>query len=165
MCDIHFCVPSYPLEFFLPDVINNRLTFSLTSKLPVFFVQASRILLANQGRSGFNANTSQAQAHKKVCDTTIDQDNNFKDDIYCNPPQLVQLPFVCEERIVEWEIQGSKNENVGTIPDGNNVDHQQFYFVLYVKLRKLKVKKRTAGTFRIIDPIAPAPANNNAPNP
>jgi hypothetical protein len=93
----------------------------------------------------------------------MDQDNNFKDDIYCNPPQLVQLPFFCEERIVEWEIQGSKTENVGTIPDGNNVDHQQFYFVLYAKLRKLKVKKRTAGTFRIIDPIAPA--NNNAPNP
>jgi hypothetical protein len=98
-----------------------------------------------------------SQAYKKVCEDTIDQDNNFKDDIYCNPPQLVQLPFVCEERIVEWEIQGSKNENVGTIPDGNNVDHQQFYFVLYAK--------RTAGTFRIIDPIAPAPANNNAPNP
>jgi hypothetical protein len=59
MCDIHFCVLSYPLlEFFLPDVmINNGLTFSLTSKLPVFFVEAAHILLANQGRSGFNANT------------------------------------------------------------------------------------------------------------
>jgi hypothetical protein len=54
---------------------------------------------------------------------------------------------------------------VGTIPGGNNVNHQQFYFVLYAKLWKLKVKKPTAGTFRIIDPIAPAPANNNAPNP
>jgi hypothetical protein len=35
---------------------------------------------------------------------------------------------------IEWEIQGSKNENVGTIPGGNNVNHQQFYFVLYAKL-------------------------------
>jgi hypothetical protein len=59
MCDIHFCVLSYPLlEFLLPGVmINNGLTFALTSKLPVFFVEASYILLANQGRSGFNANT------------------------------------------------------------------------------------------------------------
>jgi hypothetical protein len=40
---------------------------------------------------------------------------------------MTSITVLREERIVEWEIQGSKNKNVGTIPDGNNVDRQQFY--------------------------------------
>jgi hypothetical protein len=101
-CDLFFYVPTLPLEYFVPDVVNQGNVFSVATRTPNFFVTFKRILQANKGVSGFNKNTSQAQAYKKVCDH-IDNHYGHRDEIYGNP-QFVPLPFSCEERIVLWEI-------------------------------------------------------------
>jgi hypothetical protein len=50
----------------------------------------------------------------------------------------------CEERIVGWEVQGFKND-LGSLTD--DLGGQQFHYVLWAKLRKLKEKKRIVGKF------------------
>ncbi|KAG7374172.1 hypothetical protein IV203_013267 [Nitzschia inconspicua] len=115
-------------------------------RVPNIFFKFKRILLANKEVEGFNKNTSQAQAFKKVC-KTIDNDNGHRDQIF-GKPQMVPLPFSCEERIVTWEIQALKNE-LGTLTD--DLGGLQFHYFVYAKLRKLKDKKRIVGKFRIID--------------
>jgi hypothetical protein len=146
MCDLFFFVPTLPLDYFVPEVGNQGNVFSVATRIPNFFFTFKRILQANRSVSGFNKNTSQAQAYKKVCDY-IDNHHGHRDVIYGNP-QFVQLPFSCEERIVHWEIQANKN-NLGALTD--QLGGQQFHSVLWAKLRKLKDKKRTVGKFRIID--------------
>jgi hypothetical protein len=69
MCDLFFFVPTLlPLEYFLPDVINNGNVFSLLSmRVPNIFFTFKRILMASKDVKGFkNKNTSQqAQPFKK----------------------------------------------------------------------------------------------------
>jgi hypothetical protein len=146
MCDLFCFVPTLPLEYFLPDVIEKGNVFSLSMRVPNVFFTFKRVLLANKDVKGFNKNTSQAQAYKKVCQT-IDNHHGHRDEIF-GDPQMVPLPFSCEERIVTWEIQASKND-LGSLTD--DLGGQQFHYVLWAKLRKLKDKKRTTGKFRIIE--------------
>jgi hypothetical protein len=146
MCDLFFLVSTLPLDYFVPDVVNQGNVFSVATRTPNFFFTFKRILQANNSVFGFNKNTSQAQAYKKVCDH-IDNHHGHRDVIYGNP-QFVPLPFSCEERIVHWEIQASKN-NLGELSD--QLGGRQFHSVLWAKLCKVKGKKRTVGKFRIID--------------
>lgn len=148
MCDVYFLAPTLPKEFFLPEVTKGGSALGLSTRLPNFFRRHARILKANKDKEGFNADTSQAQGFKKVCDS-IDAHYGLKDVIYSDP-QEVTLPFNVEETIVVWEIQASLN-NLGKLTD--DLGGQQFFYVIYVKLRKLKEKKRTAGAFRIIDDV------------
>jgi hypothetical protein len=102
MLDLFFFIPTLPLGYFLPDVINKGNTFSLAMRVPNFFFTFKRILLlANKDNDKFNKNTSEAQAHKKVCQQ-VDNHYGHRDEIIVGDPQLVQLPFSCEERIVGW---------------------------------------------------------------
>jgi hypothetical protein len=74
MCDLFFFVPTLPLEYFLPDVIDNGNVFSLSMRVLNIFFTFKRILMANKDVKGFNKNTSQAQAFKKICQTV---DNHY----------------------------------------------------------------------------------------
>jgi hypothetical protein len=144
MCDVSFYVASHPKDYFLPEVMDAGSTLGLSTRLPNFFRRSKRVLETNRRKPGFNENTSQAQGFMKTCEG-IDKCFGFKDVIFSDP-QMIVLPFTVEERIVEWEIQGTSN-NLGSLID--DLGGQQCHYCVYTKLRKLKVKKRTAGTFRI----------------
>ncbi|KAG7369806.1 hypothetical protein IV203_027552 [Nitzschia inconspicua] len=145
MCDIFFFVPTLPRECFKPDVINNGIAFTLSMRVPRFFFKGKRILLANHENPNFNENTAAAQAFKKLCGR-IETGNVDIQSIYTKP-QIVQLPFVCEERIVEFEIQIARN-NLGNLTD--LCGGVQFHVVLWAKLRKIREKTRIVGKYRMI---------------
>ncbi len=61
------------------------------------------------------------------------------------------LPFGCEERIVEWEVQAYPN-NLGELSD--DLGGQQFFACLDITLWKLpSTKCKTTGGFWIIGEV------------
>jgi hypothetical protein len=96
-----------------------------------------------------------------LCDE-IAAKTNFKSEVFADP-QFVRLPFVVEERIVSWELQGYTNalldDEGGSLTDA--LGGEQFFFTVYIKLRKLKTKKKTAGGFRIVAAAAGGAAAMN----
>ncbi|KAG7373171.1 hypothetical protein IV203_033895 [Nitzschia inconspicua] len=107
MCDLYFYVPTLPLEYFIPNVINQGRAFTISMSVPNFFFKSKRILLVNKGNPNFNKNTSEAQAFSKLCQL-IDEDHNYCKHIFSDP-LFVQLPFACEESILVWKIQYFEN--------------------------------------------------------
>jgi hypothetical protein len=142
---VDLLVPTYPKDYFIPDVIDNGSTLQLRTRIPEFFPNEGRVLAAHGG-DGFNQNTSQAQAFKDCCEE-IDQHFGFVDTIYGDNPQVIPLPFKVEERILNWEVQGYQN-NLGNLTD--DLGGQQYHFTLSIDLMKLKTKRRTEGGFRIV---------------
>jgi hypothetical protein len=97
-----------------------------------------------------------------LCDD-IAAKTNFKAEVYSDP-QTVHLPFVVEERIVQWELQGYTNSLVDDESGDILTDAlggEQFFFTFYIKLRKLKTKKKMAGGFRIVSSAAGGAAAMN----
>ncbi|KAL3916704.1 MAG: hypothetical protein SGILL_005056 [Bacillariaceae sp.] len=109
------------------------------------FTEEERVLVANSDDQAFNHNTDEAQAFKKICQAV----NNAygKRLLFGDRPQRIGLPFRCEERIVEWEIQAYDND-AGKLTE--MLGAQQYHCVLCVTLRKLRTKRMTAGGFRKI---------------
>ena len=62
-------------------------------------------------------------------------------------PIEITMPFVCEERIVSWEIQAYPNE-MGTLSD--DLENEQFHAVLVILMQKLRNKRLKVGGFRVI---------------
>lgn len=146
MCDVDFDIPTYPKECYIPEMADGGNTLELRTAIRKDFRDPIRVMKANKNKKGFNGNTTMAQSHKALC-AKIDNDNGFQDIVF-SPPQRVSLPFICEERIVCWEIQAAKN-NLGELTD--DLGGQQWCFTLIVTMRKLKEKRRTFGAFRLVD--------------
>lgn len=60
----------------------------------------------------------------------------------------ITMPFVCEERIVEWELQAYPNELSEDM--AAELEDQQYHVILCITVRKLKSKRKTTGGFRVI---------------
>jgi hypothetical protein len=52
-------------------------------------------------------------------------------------PFTVDLPFVVEESIVEWEVQGYVNHDI----EDKFEDEEQYHYVLQAKMKKLVTKR------------------------
>lgn len=152
MVKVEFFGPMLPEFSFKPDVINGGAALELKVECPEIFCNNTRSLIVNGDADGFNNNTSEAQAFKNTCDA-IDEAYGFPDQLF-GDPQVVQLPFSVEERIVSWSCNAFPNE-MGELTD--NLGGLQFHNIVTVTLRKLKVKKRTQGAFRVFA----ANGNNN----
>lgn len=147
MVKIDVFVPALPEEYFIPDVGSGGRTFELKVQMPSFFIHEERVIKKNSQVEGFNQNTHEAQSFKDVCER-IDTHFGMTDKIFGDKPFTVDLPFVVEERIVEWEVQAYVNED---IEDKFEDESQtQYHFVLQAKMKKLATKRRTAGKFRVI---------------
>ena len=114
-------------------------------QVPGFFVQEERVLDANASNGAFNRNTHEAQAFKNQCEE-IDKYFGFVDAIFGDKAQEVQLPFVCEDRIVDWEFQAYPNE-LGDLTD--QFGGFQFFGCISIKLRRLKKAKRRSHYWRV----------------
>lgn len=139
-------VPIYPKEYFIPDVGNGGMQLEIRLQVPSFFVDEARILESNAGQAGFNVNTYQAQSFKDVCEQ-IDTHYGMLNNIFGATPMIIALPFACEERLVDWEIQAYPND-LGTLTD--DLGGQQFHACLSITLRKHKTKRKTTGGFRVV---------------
>lgn len=145
MVKVEVLVPTLPKEFFLPDIISGGKKMEVSIQVPPFFVDEGRVIASNAGVAGFNQNTHQAQAFKDQCEV-IHESNGMKNTIFGKPMEIA-MPFVCEERIVDWEIQAYRNE-LGNLTD--DLGQEQFHAVLVVIARKLRNKRKTTGGFRVI---------------
>lgn len=144
MAKIELLVPMLPRDYFLPNFVNGK-TLEIAIQVPSFFVDEDRVIRSNAAVNGFNINTHQAQAFKDTCEA-INIAHGMKNAIYGNAMQIC-MPFVCEERVVQWEIQAT-NYNLGSLAD--DLGAAQFHAILSVTVRKQKSTRKTAGGFRIV---------------
>ena len=76
----------------------------------------------------------------------IDNENGMTG-VIIGEPQLVELPFQCEERIVTWEIEAFTNDLENMT---ETFRAQQYHTNLKVVLRRLKTKRRVMGRIRVV---------------
>jgi hypothetical protein len=147
ICKVEFFVPVLPENYFFLDVVNNGTLLEVRTRIPNHMFMEERVLASNSGVAGFNANTSEAQAHKDLCEYVVVDNENGLTGVIFGQPQLVELPFQCEERIVTWEIEAFTNdlENMN-----ETFGAQQYHTNLKVVLRKLKTKRRIQGRIRVV---------------
>ena len=145
--NLQLMTPTFPKEYFLLDVIDDGMVFQLRTEVPNLFMDEARVLAANQHTEGFNTNTHLAQSWATTCND-ISNHFNMVTTVYGEKPQTIQLPFACEERIVYWELEAHKNKE-GDLTD--ELAAQQYFFLLSVSLRKLRTKRKTTGTIRLIE--------------
>ena len=122
--------------------------------LPKFFIDKTRLIEAKAGDASFTANTHKVTAFADVVAKVektagIDDDNRDIDAIeFLAAPMKLKLPFLCEEEIVEWEMQAFQNNDEDFI-DG--CGGYQYYFILTVTLQSVvKKKEKKVGGFRVI---------------
>lgn len=149
MCTIQILTVTMPKDSFIPDVVDGGKRLEVRILVPSFFVDETRILDEKRGVvTGFNKNTHEAQAFRDVCET-IDSHYGMQAIIF-GEPMSIALPFICEERVVQWEIQAHVNQ-FGELTD--ELGGQQFMACVAMKLRKLKTKRKTTGAFRVIGEV------------
>ena len=157
-CEVEFLTPILPDDYFQPDASNEGNMLDVCYKTPEMFADEERVLKAEQGVQGaekFTYNDSEAQAHIKTCQAI---NNQFgKGGIFSEHPQQVELPFPCEERVVERECQAHANDllddelkDENELADPNDEGPEQYHNILVVLLRKLRTKRKTKGGFRKI---------------
>ena len=144
MINIDIFSITVPKEMIHPEVIEGAM-FHLKVQVPAFFTMETRIIAAEAETEGFNKDTHLAQEFKARCEA-IDKYYNYANEIF-GAPQKIALPFVCEERIVAWEVQAYPNEDV-TLTE--LLGSPQFFQTISVTLRKLRRKRRVVGGFKIV---------------
>jgi hypothetical protein len=144
MVRVDVFVPTLPREFFIPDIMAGGQKMQVKIQVPPFFPDERRVIQSNEGVDGFNHNTHQAQSFKDQCERIVSAHGMMA--IYGRPMEI-SMPFVCEERLVEWEIQAYVND-LGTLTD--DLGGEQFHAVLSIVARKLRTKRKTEGRFRVV---------------
>jgi hypothetical protein len=146
MLKVQVFVPTLPRDSFVPDIVDGGNKLEIKIQVPPFFVDENRIIASNACVDGFNHNTHLAQAFKTSCEEIVAPHGMMINNIFGQSIEIA-MPFLCEERIVLWEIQAYPN-NMGSLTDA--LGGQQFHMVLVVIARKLRTKRMTTGGFRII---------------
>ena len=144
MINIDIFSITVPKEMIHPEVVEGAM-FQLKVQVPAFFTMETRIIAAEAETEGFNKDTHLAQEFKARCEA-IDKYYNYANEIF-GAPQKIALPFVCEERIVAWEVQAYTNEDM-TLTE--LLGSPQFFQTISVTLRKLRRKRRVVGGFKIV---------------
>ena len=136
-----------PKEMIHPHVIEGAM-FHLKVQIAASFTMEARIIAAETKTESFKKNTHLAQEFKSQCEA-IDKYCNYTKEIF-GAPQIIALPFVCEERIVAWEVQAYPIEDASLT---DLLGSSQLFQTISVTLRKLRHKCRIIGGFKPLVPI------------
>ena len=142
-CSIDFLIPTVYEERVHPRVVSGGTVLALTVAVPEFFPEEERVLVS---AGNDNVNTNQATAHTTVVQDVRKAFNDVPEILV--KPQLVQLPFTCEEQIVHWENQLFH----GDAEVSGALNEQQFFCVLSVSLFSMKrpTGRRNRGSMRVV---------------
>ena len=159
---VDFLVHPMKQDSFLPKVLPDGKSLSLTTKLPHIFHDAERVKLAKVGIDRmFSDDNHEHTAFTEVADQLHAEMGleDMDDEEISSPPVLVELPFVCEEEIVDWEVLFLPN-NDG--PDGFPPHVSFFHAILSVELVSVEKKtQKKKGSARMIGAASPPPTVKN----
>ena len=151
---VDFLVVAQAQDAFRPVVPPGGTELHVGMALPKFFIDRTRLLEAKAGDATFTINTNKATSFSAVVEKVeasagITDDNRDTESFeLLSTPMKVKLPFVCEEEIVEWEMQAFQNNDVDFTDACAGL---QYFFILTVTLQSVvKKKERKAGGFRVI---------------
>ena len=124
-----------------------ELLLKFVLKFPFFYSRA-RLEQANQDRTDFNENTHKSTAFDNVIDNCL-RTNSYEDngEKILSAPQVIELPFQCEDEILDWEVQyypswDLHGEFYKQDSEGQYVVNKQLYFgVMAVELVSVEKKK------------------------
>ena len=146
---IDFLVPTVAKENFVLKMSPNGMELLMSIKMPLFFVDQTRLLTAHQSNRKFSKNSGKAIAFaecmKKIHAVYGGEDGGSPSEIV-GPPQKIKLPFKCDADVtVDKETLNfdMDDEELKDDLEGN----EQFFQVLAVELesvvkpRKVKSKK------------------------
>ena len=152
---VHYCcvdllVLTMGRDKFTPKVMSGGNAVTIGMIVPDFFFKYDRLEQANQGRKAFNKNSHRATAYEKALldmrrDLRVKKGGNIQ-----NPKVVIQLPFECEESIIEWVVDGFQNDDEEVVR-ANHPDIQ-VYYVLTMTLKsseKMESDEEKKGTSRI----------------
>ena len=158
-CTVDLLVPTIHEDKVRPRVVGGGDFLAVSVCVPDFFPEEERVLVA-AGNEDFN--TNQAAAHSEVVQEIRKHYNEEIETI--GSPQMIKLPFKCEEQIVAWhcDLYHGDAEVSGLLGE------QQYFSVLRVDLVSIKQvqHQRNRGTMRVVGSLAlvdhrAAAANNN----
>ena len=148
-CTIDLFVTFLSKEFFKPRVLPNGRLLELCTVMPRFFVHKRRMMKANAD-AAFTEDTHKATAYRKEA-KKVEEEHGLLDDSdakVVGKPQVIKLPFKCEEAIVGWEAQFHRNKD----PAFEGLTTNAFHCILSIDLVSvIKPKKRSMGGHGVID--------------
>ena len=132
-CSVDFLVMPMlmPKEMLCPKVAPGGMVLQLGIMVPPRFVMEECLVQANEGDHSFNSNTHKATAFKAICEKiAVHHGEGTAEEPILGKLQCVPLPLKCEDKIVDWEIQGFPEEwGLSDV-----IGHQQFHFVISIDL-------------------------------
>ena len=148
-CRIDFFVPTLPTSSFKVKVSSDKLKLMVYTVIPLKFVSEARLDQTNTDDDEFNASTHENTAYKKVARTIKKdhQDERNPQLTVIGEPQIIDLPFPCEDE-VEHNVEYHSNRAMGAVIP----NHRQFMAVLAVHLTSVeKPQDDVRGGFRIVE--------------
>jgi hypothetical protein len=142
-CLIDLLVPTTHEDHVHPRIVSKGTYLAVGVAVPDFFPEEERVLVA---AGNDNVNTNQATAHTKVVQNIRKAFNDVTEIL--GSPQMIKLPFECEEQIVQWENQLFHGDEAVT----GALGEQQYYCVFSIFLHSTKrpAGRRNRGTMRVV---------------
>ena len=140
---VDLLVPTVHEDHIHPRIISGGTALALGVAVPGFFPEEERVLVS---AGDDNINTNQASAHSEVVQEIRKAFNDVPEII--GNPQVITLPFACEEQIVHWETQLFFGDALVSAASGS----QQYFSVLRIDLFSTKrpTGRRNRGIMRIV---------------
>lgn len=128
-----------------PKVVNDGQYLSIGLAVPEFFPEEEQVMIALG--AGTNVNQAQCTSHSKVVQEVCKVYNDVNKEILGNP-QMIKLPFQCQDSIAGWEVQLFHGDAAVSAGCGD----QQYYSLLKVDLLSTKrtTLRRCTGTMCVI---------------
>jgi hypothetical protein len=146
---VDFLILNVPKDMLRPKMAADGSELHLGLVVPPFFARADRVMVVNEGDSDFGKDTHKSNAFKEAARKLHEHHQSFDDEKIMGAPQIIALPFKCEENIVDWELHAYDNESEEMTED---LGSPQFYLVLSVDLVSIikPREKKKKGGFRVI---------------
>lgn len=140
---VDLLIPTVFEECIYPCVVMHGTFLAVGIAVPEFFPE-EECLLVSSGNN--HSNTSQAAAHTAVVQSIQKEFNDVPEIL--GKPQMIKLPFTCEEQIIHWENQLFH----GDAKVSASLAEQQYFCVLKVDLHstKLPTGRRNRGIMRVV---------------
>ena len=142
-CSVDLILPPIHEDRIHPRVVSNGTYLAIGVAVPEFFGEEERVLVS---AGNADVNTNQAAAHSEIVQDIRKHYNDVVEIL--GKPQMIKLPFQCEEQIAQWESQLFHGDELVTAALGE----QQYYAVLSVYLFSVKrpTGRRNRGTMRVV---------------
>jgi hypothetical protein len=146
---VDFLILNVPKDMLLPKMAANGLELHLGLVVPSFFARADQVMVVNEEDSNFGKDTHKSNAFMETARKPHEHHQSFDEDEIMGAPQIITLPFKCEENIVDWELHAYDNESEEMTED---LGAPQIYLVLSVDLVSIikPREKKKRGGFRVI---------------